>query len=70
MYYLVEPILFDKIRNSKIKELVDLLNKFETVLVSEIPVITLNNVKNKDLNPLVGGIRLNDLLKDEAKMSE
>ncbi len=70
LYYLVEPTLFDKIRNSKIKKLEDLLSKFETVLVSEIPEVVIENVKNKDLNPLVGGIRLNDLLKDEAKMSE
>lgn len=60
LYYLVEPTLFDKIRNSKIKKLEDLLSKFETVLVSEIPEVVIENVKNINLNPLVLGSRLNN----------
>ncbi len=70
LYYLVEPTLLDKIRNSKINKLVNLLNKFENILVSDIPVIVLNNVKIRDLNPLVNGIRLNDLPKKEVKKNE
>ncbi len=62
LYYLTEPTLFDKIRNSKVKELVNLLKKFETILVSDIPVIVLDNVKIRDLNPLVNGIRLSNIL--------
>lgn len=60
LYYLTEPTLLDKIRNSKIKELANLLNKFETILFSDIPIIVLNNVKIRDLNPLVNAIRLNN----------
>ncbi len=70
LYYLTEPALFDKIRNSKIKELVNLLKKFETILVFDIPVIVLDNVKIRDLNPLVNGIRLNNILKNEEKENE
>ena len=40
-----------------------MLNKFENIMVADIPVIVLNNVKIRDLNPLVNGIRLNDLSK-------
>lgn len=61
LFYLDEPTLLDKIKNSKINELVNLLNKFETISISDIPVIVLNDVKVRDLNPLVNGIRLNDL---------
>ncbi len=61
LFYLDEPTLLDKIRDSKIDELVNLLNKFETISISDIPVIVLNDVKVRDLNPLVNGIRLNDL---------
>ncbi len=70
LYYLTEPALFDKIRNSKIKELVNLLKKFETILVFDIPAIVLDNVKIRDLNPLVNGIRLNNILKNEEKENE
>lgn len=60
LFYLDEPTLLDKIRDSKIDELVNLLNKFETIPISDIPVIVLNDVKVRDLNPLVSGIRLNN----------
>lgn len=63
LYYIDEPTLLDKIRGSKIDELTQLLNKFENIMVADIPVIVLNNVKIRDLNPLVNGIRLNDLSK-------
>lgn len=63
LYYIDEPTLLGKIRSSKIDELIQLLNKFENIMVADIPVIVLNNVKIRDLNPLVNGIRLNDLSK-------
>ncbi len=63
LYYLDEPTLLDKIRNSKIDELKKLLNKFENIMMTDIPVMILNNVKVRDLNPLVNGIRLSDLSK-------
>lgn len=65
LYYLDEPTLLDKIRSSQIDELMILLNKFENIMVEDIPVIVLNNVKIRDLNPLVNEIRLNDLSKKE-----
>ena len=54
LYYLNEIELFDKIRNSKNKELLELLNKFENIDIDEIPKIILEGVKPRDLNPLVG----------------
>lgn len=63
LYYIDEPTLLDKIRDSKIDELMQLLNKFENIMVADIPVIVLNNVKIRNLNPLVNGVRLNDLSK-------
>lgn len=64
LYYMDEPTLFDKMINSKIEELIELVNQFQNIALSDIPVITLNNVKIRDLNPLVNGIRINDLLKN------
>ncbi len=61
LYQLDEPTLLEKIRNSEIKELTELLNKFENITIEDIPVTILNNVKNRDLDPLVNGVRLSNL---------
>ncbi len=62
LYYIDEPTLLNKMRSSNVEPLIQLLNKFENILVADIPVFVLNNVKIRDLNPLVNGIRLKDLL--------
>lgn len=61
LYYIDEPTLLGKIRNSKNNELIRLLNKFENIMMEDIPIINLKNVKIKNLNPLVKGIRIKDL---------
>ena len=50
LYYMDEPTLFDKMINSKIEELIELVNQFQNIALSDIPVITLNNVKIRDLS--------------------
>lgn len=69
LYYIDEPILLDKIRNSKNNRLIRLLDKFENITIEEITDTVLNNVKVRDLNPLVKGIRLKDLLKKEIEIN-
>jgi len=58
LYYIDESRLLYKIKNSKINDLKYLLNKFENITMEDIPVTILNNIKIRDLNPLVNGIRL------------
>lgn len=59
LYYIDEPTLLSKIKNTKIDELKDLINKFENIAKEDVPETILSNVKIRDLNPLVNGIRLN-----------
>lgn len=59
LYYMDESSLLDKIKNSKIAKLQTLLNTFENITSKEIPTTILENLKARDLNPLVNGIRLN-----------
>lgn len=61
LYYIDEPTLLDKIKNSEINELEELLTKFENITMDNIPVTILNNVKIRNLDPLVNGIRLSNL---------
>lgn len=61
LYYIDEPTLFDKIKNCKINDLKELLMKFENITKEDIPTTILENVKIRNLNPLVGGIRLKNL---------
>lgn len=61
LYYIDEPTLLNRIRNSKITKLTNLLSTFENIKACDIPVITLENVKIRSLNPLVNGIRLKNL---------
>lgn len=58
LYYMDEANVFDQIRKSEIDELRILLNTFETISLEEIPLTILENVKRRDLNPLVNGTRL------------
>lgn len=60
LYYLDEPTLLNKIKSSNIKELNELVNKFENIRLDEIPTTKIENIEIRDLNPLVNGIRLNN----------
>lgn len=61
LYYIDEPTLLDKIKNSEINELEELLIKFKNITMDDIPVTILNNVKIRNLDPLVSEIRLSNL---------
>lgn len=61
LYDIDEKTLLDKIKNSKISKLNLLLNKFENITKEEIPLTILDEVKTKDLNPLVNKIRLKSM---------
>ena len=52
LYYLTEDELFDKIKSSTNSTLLDLLNVFHNVKISEIPDTIMIDVKKRDLNPL------------------
>lgn len=51
--------LFNKIDDELLK--VD-INKFKGIKKEEVPVISIPSVKVRDLNPLVGGLRLKDII--------
>ena len=51
LYYITEVELFDMIKHSKNCELLELLDLFYNVRVSDIPDTVLD-VKKRDLNPL------------------
>lgn len=58
LYLIDEATLLDKMKYSKIKELTELINKFENIKLEDIPRVEKKNIKLKTLNPLVGGHRL------------
>lgn len=58
LYYYEEPQLLELIRKSNIKELKELLNKFENIQASEIPETKLDDVKPRVLKPLVANKRI------------
>lgn len=61
LYYIEEPTLLDKMKHSQINELQELLYQFENIKIKDIPVTILKDVKIRDLNPLVNGIRIRNL---------
>ena len=58
LYTLNEKELFRILENSHEEELNELLKKFKTIKLHEIPNIQINGIKIRDLNPLVLGKRL------------
>ncbi|MBQ9280129.1 MAG: HD domain-containing protein [Clostridia bacterium] len=58
LYTLNEDELFKRLKNSDNPEILDSLVKFETITMDQIPQTVVLNVKVRDLNPLVGGIRI------------
>ena len=59
LYVSNEEDILNKLKNTDDAELLTYINKFENITESEIPDISLKNVKTRDLNPLVKGKRLN-----------
>ncbi len=53
LYILKEEEVLSKIKNSNEKELIEKLEKFETIKISEIPETILPQVKERKINPLV-----------------
>jgi len=49
LYYLDEPNLFKKIKESKVEKLKNLLDKFENIKKSEIPPTIINNIKIRNI---------------------
>lgn len=58
LYFYDEESLFKLFKEKSDNELSLLINKFETIDLSDIPSITLLNVKIRNLNPIVNGKRL------------
>lgn len=58
LFYMDEVCLLRKMKDSNIKELKEKLDCFEHITLDEIPVVELENVKVRDLNPLVNGSRI------------
>lgn len=57
LYSLNEIELFDRLKNSKDKELLDKINLFESINIDSIPKTELPNVKVRVLKPLINGKR-------------
>ena len=59
LYISNEEDVLNKLKNTDDAELLNYINKFENITESEISAISLEDVKKRDLNPLVKGKRLN-----------
>ena len=58
LYNLSEDELISKLKNSKNSEIINKLNKFVNISIEEIPETEIPEIKARDLNPLVKGIRI------------
>ncbi len=58
LYKLNEDEIISKLKNSEDDEIIKKLNKFENISVEEIPTTDIPEVKSRELNPLVKGIRI------------
>ena len=64
LYELDEDSLYDRLKNIIDIHLKRLLFKFENIKIYEIEKISLPNIKKRDLNPLVNGIRIKTIIDD------
>lgn len=60
LYYTEENTLLNKMKNSKIKEIEELIHTFENISLTQIPTTNIENVKVRALKPLVNGIRMEE----------
>jgi len=58
LYSYNEEELFDLLKNNNDQKLKKLITTFETIKINDIPKTIIENVKIRDLNPLVNGQRL------------
>ena len=58
LYNLSEDELISKLKNSKNSEIINKLNKFVNISIEEVPETEIPEIKARDLNPLVKGIRI------------
>ena len=58
LYKLNEEELFSFLKTKRLKKIKEYLYEFENISKEDIPKIVLNNVKIRDLNPLLNGKRL------------
>lgn len=61
LYYLDEPNLFKKIKESKVEKLKNLLDKFENIKKEEIPPTIINNIKIRNIIPIANNTRINNI---------
>lgn len=58
LYYLNEEQIFCVLKNSNDVEILEMLNKFETIKLEDIPKFNIPEVKNRKLKPLINGKRI------------
>ncbi|MGN0973266.1 MAG: HD domain-containing protein [Bacilli bacterium] len=68
LFILYEDSLLNKIKNSGIKDLNEMLYEFENIKIEEIDDIKLENIKSRSLNPIINDKRLEDMEKVYNKL--
>ena len=64
LYIFDEETLYNKLKKTNDIHLEKLIYKFENITMEEIIRIKLPDIKKRDLNPLVNGIRLKTIIDD------
>lgn len=62
LYYLTEDDIWNILNNSDNVNLINDIYLFKNIIKSDVPLTDLGNIKIRDLNPLVNGIRLKDMI--------
>ena len=62
LYYLTEDDIWNILNNSDNVNLINDIYLFKNIIKSDVPLTDLGDIKVRDLNPLVNGIRLKDMI--------
>ena len=62
LYYLTEDDIWNILNTSDNVNLINKINLFKNIIKSDVPLTDLGDIKIRDLNPLVNGIRLKDMI--------
>ncbi len=62
LYYETEPNILNKLNNTDNKEIKKLLIKFKTTSLSQIKDININNLKQRNISPLIRGKRIQNTI--------
>lgn len=62
LYYLTEDDIWNILNNSDNVNLINDIYLFKNIIKSDVPLTDLGDIKIRDLNPLVNGIRLKDMI--------